>query len=312
MSEAELLPWQPTRPPLDEDAASRLIAAACPDLGPVQARRGGEGFDFEIFRVGDLAFRFPKRAAHEERLLKELPVLRALEGRLSLPIPVVRRGPLHAPGFPWAFAALTWIEGEVLVRRDPAACDLDAIGSAIGGLLRELETFPLADIGAARECLPEGFRDPVDWVARQRDKVAALAAIGGVALARRMERYAADPGEIPDRTPDLVPRLSHGDLHHEHVLVDPRGSEVLGVLDFGDACVAYPDTEFAGLFPWGGDALLDAVCAGHGQVSDESRARARHVGIWLCVIELAYYTKVESKRDYVRPLLQTLDASLPA
>lgn len=312
MSDTELKPWDPTRPPLDEAGASRLIEAACPDLGAVRAVRAGEGFDFEVFRVGDLAFRFPKRAAHEERLLKELPVLEALAGRLSVPIPRVARGPLRVDGFPWAFAALDWIEGELLVLQDPSAVDLASVGASVGGLLRELEDFPLDTLGAARDLLPEGFRDPTDWVATKRDQLDDFAAAAGGALARRMRRYADDPGDIPARRPDLVPCLSHGDLHHEHVLLDPLGRSVRGVIDFGDACVAYPDCEFAGLFPWGGDAILDAVCKGHGRVSDESRARARHVGIWLCVVEIAYYAQVPTKAHYAKPLLRTLDASLPA
>ena len=301
----------PTRAALDEAEASRLIESVCPDLVPARACCAGEGFDFEIYRVGELAFRFPKRREHAARLRNELALLDLVASRASIAVPRIGGGPFTSAKFPWEFAALRWIRGRLMVLEDSRDWDLDALGESFGSFLSEMHSIPLVEVCEACPQIPRGIRDVISWPTRHQDKISRMRGIANAGLAHRLESYAENPGTLlaPLSDDELV--FCHGDLHAENIVLEIETRRVAGVIDFGDACIGDCASDFAGLFAWGGDALLDAALRTYGRDAEAIRQRARHLGIWFAVVAISQYNQQDAKRDYVPALLRTLDDTLP-
>jgi aminoglycoside phosphotransferase (APT) family kinase protein len=55
----------------------------------------------------------------------------------------------------------------------------------------------------------------------------------------------------------------HGDLFDEHLLLDDAGC-VSGIIDWGDACLADPALDFAGLYAWLGEEFVRQVLDHYG------------------------------------------------
>src|SRR5512140_1583027 len=68
--------------------------------------------------------------------------------------------------------------------------------------------------------------------------------------------------------------LSHHDLALEHILVDPSGERVTGVIDWGDLALGDPALDFAGFAGACDAATLAALLAAYGSVDDGFLRRA--------------------------------------
>ena len=129
-------------------------------------------------------------------------------------------------------------------------------------------------------------------------------------LARRAQRWLTDDTLlVPDASP--TPCVLHDDLHVAHLLLAPDDSQrIVGWLDWGDAALGDPARDFSALYPWGGDALLDAMLAGYGHGDPVFRARARWYGICLCFVDWMHWHRTDDAagRAWTN---RVLDAALP-
>src|SRR6478735_691600 len=106
--------------PIDADLVQALVVAQAgpriPDAAALPLRKVAEGWDSEIWRLGDaFAVRLPRRELAASLVLNEQRVLPGIAHRLAplgvpVPAPVVSGAPADA--YPWAWSIVPWIEGE--------------------------------------------------------------------------------------------------------------------------------------------------------------------------------------------------------
>jgi len=214
-----------------------------------------DGWDMSAALVdGVWVDRSPRRPVVEPQARREAAVMPWLAPLLPLPVPVPRI-----------------VSEEPLVLRHAylpgLACpgDSAAHGQAVGRFLRALHAVD------PDEAVRHGARDGAASYAEAkgvRDRMAAdvlpllprSVRDDGAAL---LERMAVPP---PD------PRLVHGDLGPQHILV--LGEEVTGVIDWGDCCVGDPALDLAWTRYGAGPAFAAALEASYSP-SEALLARGR-------------------------------------
>lgn len=266
-------PWAAEHP-VDAALARRLVAAQFPALATVAPERVGEGFDSDVWRFGELAFRFPRRPMGVELLTIERRALPELASRLPVPIPV----PLHdgraVPDFPHPFYAYRLLPGLSADRAGLDVAGREALVPAVASFLKALHGL---DAEEARSWgVPEDtFRGPVD---RLRARVQrGLAALEGSPYARHFPAIEALASIVPPNATES-PVVCHGDLYARHLLLDEAGG-LAGVIDWGDVCVGDRAIDLAWVYTFLPPRLRPLFWRHYGEVDAATRSRARLSGL---------------------------------
>ena len=218
------------------DLVRRLLADQHPDLARLPVEFLANGWDNELYRIGDrLIARLPRRALGAEIIKNEQRWLPRLAPGLPLPIPYPERTGVPAFGYPYSWSVVPYLPG--VPAAEDRSFDPAGAAAALGGFLGALHVpapadapanpfrgVPLADRAgsfAANLALLTGHQDLLDRDAVLRGWGAALAA----------------PGY------DGPPRWLHGDLHPANILVND--GQVSGVIDFGDITAGDPASDLS-------------------------------------------------------------------
>jgi aminoglycoside phosphotransferase (APT) family kinase protein len=262
------------------DLVRRLLADQHPDLARLPVEFLANGWDNELYRVGDgLVARLPRRALGAKIITNEQRWLPGLAPRLPLPIPSPERTGVPACGYPYSWSVVPYLPG---VPAAQASCfDPAAAAAAVGGFLGALHVPAPADAPA------NPFRG-VPLAERASTFAASLALLGGQvdrdAVLRAWVAALAAPGY------DGPPVWLHGDLHPANILVNE--GLVSGVIDFGDITAGDPAGDLSVawmLLPASGHAIFwSAYQAAGGRAGDAVRARARGWALNLAVVFLAH------------------------
>ena len=252
------------------------LRAAYPDFGggfgELRLARGQ--FNDVLLVDGNLVFRFPRSGRAAALLRAETALLRALRGRLPLPIP----DPTYVGADPGsgrlAFVGYRLIPGEPLKPGTLAAIQdeatLQRLAAQLAAFLRALHGLPADELGLA---LPAA--DGRDAWARlygrcQAELFGFMRPDAREAVARRFEAFLADPSHFAYR-----PVLRHGDFGGGNILYDAAARAVSGVIDFGAAGLGDAAVDLAALAGYGG-AFLERVFAAYPELADppvQGRAR---------------------------------------
>ena len=270
------------------DLVRRLLADQHPDLARLPLEFLANGWDNELYRVGDrLLARLPRRALGAEIIKNEQRWLPGLAPRLPLPIPYPERTGVPAHGYPYSWSVVPYLPGVPAAQ----ARSFDPAGAAavIGGFLGALHVPAPADAPA------NPFRG-VPLAERVGNFAANLALLTGQAGQDQVDRDAvlrvwdaalAAPGY------DGPPVWLHGDLHPVNVLVND--GQVSGVIDFGDITAGDPASDLSVawmLLPPGCHARFwsayQAAGGARGRVNDALWARARGWALNLAIVSLAH------------------------
>lgn len=255
---------------IDERLIRALLREQAPEFAALELRHVAEGWDNEIWRVGDgHAIRIPRRAAAEALIVHEQRWLRVLAPRLPLPVPLPTVAGQPTELFPRAWSIVPWLPGSPLGPRGMAG----SMARSLAGFLRALHQ-------PAPPEAPENDWRGVSLRARAQDGDAALRAVedtvGPEAAAGLRERFAALV-DAPEHTG--APVWLHGDLHPLNVLVD--GEAITAVIDFGDVTSGDPASDLA--IAWMGCELKERMqfraCFAH--VDEATWARAQGWAILL-------------------------------
>ena len=239
----------------DENDARRLLDSLFPDLDVLRVRYLGEGWDNRLFLVNDdVVLRVAKTEPCSAHLVAESNILRAIASSISCPIP--RPIFVHRPsrGFPLAAMGYRMLSGVSLVTSEVTDAVVDRLAPDLARFLTDLHSIPIETVSHIDMCV----FTPDEWLTKcdnlVRDVLDELRrALGEASLARFLswwDDYRGDPTAVA-----FEPRLVHGDLACEHVLVEKTPWQVTGIIDFGDAMISDPALDLAG-FP---DNLARAV-----------------------------------------------------
>jgi aminoglycoside phosphotransferase (APT) family kinase protein len=266
------------------DLVRRLLADQHPDLARLPVEFLANGWDNELYRVGDgLVARLPRRALGAQIIKNEQRWLPGLAPRLPLPIPRPERTGVPACGYPYSWSVVPYLPG--VPAAEASSFDPAAAAAAVGGFLGALHVPAPADAPA------NPFRG-VPLAERASTFAANLALLGSQAdrdaVLRAWVAALTAPGY------DGPPVWLHGDLHPANILVND--GQVSGVIDFGDITAGDPASDLS--VAW---MLLPLSCHGSfwsayqassgragGPADDALRARARGWALNLAVVFLAH------------------------
>jgi aminoglycoside phosphotransferase (APT) family kinase protein len=262
----------PPEVPIDEGLVRRLLAAQHPDLAALSVTRFGNGWDNEIFALGEtLLVRMPRREAAVPFARHEHEWLPRIAPGLPVEVPAPVRLGEPGRGYPWPWSVVPRFGGE------PAA--ITPFGDEVV-MAREFAAFLAALHDPAPPDAPTNpFR--------------------GVPLARAAERFVIRRERLANRLRDEgrdTARLfgmfdeglhapvhagpavwMHGDLHPGNVLV--HGGRIAAVIDWGDMCAGDPagDLQVAWMLfgPSARQVLLDN-CGAAPSITARARAWAVH------------------------------------
>jgi aminoglycoside phosphotransferase (APT) family kinase protein len=270
------------------DLVRTLLAEQHPDLARLPVKFLANGWDNELYRIGDgLVARLPRRALGAQIIKNEQRWLPGLAPRLPLPIPYPERTGVPAHGYPYTWSVVPYLPG--VPAAQASSFDPVAAAAVVGRFLGALHVPAPAHAPA----------NPVRGVplATRADSFAAnLALLTGQADADQVDRDAvlrvwdaalAAPGY------DGPPVWLHGDMHPANILVND--GQVSGVIDFGDIAAGDPASDLSVawmLLPldWhaGFWSAYQAAGGAGGQVDDALRARARGWALNLAIVFLAH------------------------
>lgn len=285
-SAEEEAPWRREREALSEASVRGIVQARFPDVACRDVQVAGEGWDFEVWRVDDWAFRFPKRAQWAVQQRREIELLRVLAPRLPVAIPNPCWVGESAEDFPFSFAGYRWLEGLGGDRCMPATVRWGDFAQRYGGLLKSLHGTPAGAV-------PQGVRrggEPIENRLREfESEVRDVLSPEGF---ERAWRAALDPAV--DRSWPHEPVLIHGDLCPEHWLFDEDGC-LAAVIDWTDARWGDPVGDFTGLWIWFGEDVLRRALAAYGSIPvPDFVERVRTRGIALVMIWIGEWVRWSS------------------
>lgn len=225
----------------------------------------------DVLIVDDaLVFRFPRTAAAASMLQTEVDLLRALQGRLPLPIPnpeIVHLGSGPSEG---GFAGYPFLPGEPLTRETVLArscAEAAQIAGQIADFLRTLHAIPATELPA----LPSGDT-PSDWAtllaAFEAELFPHMRPDARTGVTRAFAAFLDAAGEA-----DFSPTLRHGDLGGDNVRYDAATNRITGIIDFSSTAIGDPAVDLAGL-SWYGEGFVDALAEAYPALADP-RLRSR-------------------------------------
>ena len=270
------------------DLVRRLLAGQHPDLARLPVRFLANGWDNELYRVGDeLIARLPRRALGAQILENEQRWLPGLAPGLPRPIPAPERTGVPGCGYPYPWSVVPYLPG--VPAAQASSFDPAAAAAAVGGFLGALHVPAPADAPA------NPFRG-VPLAERAGTFAANLAVVTSQASHDHVERDAVLRvwvAALATPVHDGPPVWLHGDLHPANILVDD--GQVSGVIDFGDITAGDPATDLAVawmLLPPGCHAgfwsAYHAAGGAGGRASDALRARASGWALNFAIMFLAH------------------------
>jgi aminoglycoside phosphotransferase (APT) family kinase protein len=213
--------------------------------------------------AGGVVFRVARVPRLHEGFPWQRNVLAAIGPRLHVAVPQPRWMTGPSPGLEHGAMGYRKLAGKVMTVASFAACDQQALATDIARLAADLHAIPPAETPMLRLVTPEGrmarerpCHDDVMPVLKERFSPEEYA------LAEAWwDRYLND-----DRLLSYEPRVTHGDLWWQNLLVDDSGSRLEGVLDWELAVLGDPARDFAGLAYLGYD-FIDRVFARYEKIT---------------------------------------------
>lgn len=247
----------------------------CPELPLHTLALNQEGqFNDVVIVNGDLVFRFARVPAAAATLRQELALLRALQGRLPLPIP----DPIYHHSEPEAadpaFMGYRLLPGTPLWREALAAI---ANPHARAGMARQLSSFLHA---LHHSPVPQTLPAPLplsdtrqEW-AELYNRIQAQLFDAMRPEARRQIAHHFEPYLAAPDLHTFEPALRHGDFGASNILYGPASAAITGIIDFGGAGLGDPAVDFAALLASYGEDFY-AQCAAHYPEMERTLNRVR-------------------------------------
>lgn len=269
---------------LDLHTVRIMVGRQFPDLRGVEPSFLGTGWDHEVYLLGDVVFRFPRRAQVVPRLQAEASLLNDIGCLLPVRLPEYRYFGHPCAEFPHPFFGCMFLDGEPCLNSTPPA---PYVASALQAFIQTLHGIPCARarghgvLPGSHACDTSTFRTLASEALDQ-----ALPAIP------EKHRDKACAHLARPEPPPAVPSkhsLLHNDLRPEHILVSSHSVPELGVIDWTDTILGDPALDYLWLWLcWGEALLLDVFPHLEDRQSTDLLARVRYMGLCKAIIEISY------------------------
>jgi len=262
------LPWEPDRR-LTIDLARSVIRAVFPNVDADQLCFSGSGWEFDVFVTTDgWAFRFPRRQEYEGLFERERPAISL--ARDALPtgtlVPQVELVGTPSQDFPYTFAGHRFIKG---VSADSVHTRLHSeLTRSVGTVLGAIHTVPVVVARAAGVSEMEAPDDGAyEWFRRNLSGASQL-----VVSEPTVHDAVAWVSALADplRARAAPVRFIHHDLSPEHLVVDPSTGRLAGILDWTDAGLGDPASDFVTCATFGGWTFVERVTRHYSGAVDRS------------------------------------------
>jgi len=240
------------------DEHLQKIRECMPTLEIRHVERNTDGLENDIVVVNDQqVFRFAKSAPGRDRLTRETRVTRLVSEFVDLPVPQFS----HVED---DFVAYEKIRG-VALHRDVLLMQPEAVQERIAAqlaqFLRQLHAIPMSELEHNEIAATPAPGKNADWI-QLYEQVKEL-------LFPHMARHVRECVErqfapLLDGSLDMEaydPVLVHADLGYYHVLFDPEGGRITGILDFGCAGLGDPAVDFGIVLHVYGEQFLQRMSA---------------------------------------------------
>lgn len=215
--------------------------------------RGRDNFVLQVNH--DLIFRFPRSAATEAQLMREIKILPLLAGKLTAPVPHFSYLWLPDEYYPHPFVGYRKLQGMWLNDHNIGPYLRKKLLPSLAQFFAELHQFPLEQV---QDCglRGGGVEFWVQLYQRRFEQIQAavfshLSEAMQQRARQRWETYMARHALLP-----FTPTLIHRDLWLHHLLCDPKQGTLSGVIDWGEVAIGDPALDFMGLYVrWGRERI---------------------------------------------------------
>jgi aminoglycoside 2''-phosphotransferase len=245
--------------------------------------------------VRDLVIRVPHYRLHETDLETEARVLAMLEARDIPSTPRDVRLLLGRDGAPLAFA-YRYVRGRPSHFVHLRGASRERYAHDLGRFLGALHALPLSAARAA------GLSGSNHWRRVYEPLFEEYASYLPPALNLELEQLVSQFAPLVIRAPRA---LVHGDISGMHTLVRPDG-ELAGVIDFGDAAIADPAIDFAGVLNHHSRALLRRALTYYGRAVDPEALQRAEFFIALVPLFTLRTAVLEEDEETVREAITDL------
>jgi aminoglycoside 2''-phosphotransferase len=211
--------------------------------------RGGQYNEILIVNK-DIIFRFPMFEEGLETLQREIRLLKALQGKLFLPIPqpVYLSRNINTVGK--VFMGYHKIQGEPLwYERFQAIKDqkvLKKIASQLAAFLHELRSLPVKQLGLDLPINDQAQEWAILYEEIRNYLYPKMRADARERVSNYFETYLNTP-----ELHNFEPTLRHGDFGSGNILYDEQEESISGIIDFGSAGLGDPAVDIAAVMTFG-------------------------------------------------------------
>jgi aminoglycoside phosphotransferase (APT) family kinase protein len=267
------------------ELAQELIAAQFPQLGGLEVRPFGAGFDNTAFLLGgEWVFRFPRRQIAVPLMERECRVLPKVAARLPLPIPDPRYVGAPTAKYEWPFGGYRLVPGQTADQFALSDEERAGLAGSLGRFFHALHAVS-ADEAAAFGVGPDTI-GKLDVPLRIRRTHEGLQTLRGAVVSAELEKKMVEVLEAqsaapPPRGPHV---LLHGDVYSRHLLLDET-RQLAGVIDWGDIMYGHRATDLGGVLTFLPATARDAFFSAYGEIDAAtmqlSRFRAVTHHVWV-------------------------------
>lgn len=266
--------------PMTAALAAELVTAQFPQVQGTPERLGA-GWDFEVYRVGEWLFRFPRREWSVRALDRELqyqPHVLKVMAPMKMPNFELVGQPVEGL-FPHRFVGYRPVPGVGIfdaVRLDPG------LPAALGLALSRLHSVDTALVTPHLRA-----REGTVWdrfVRSLADEVEVIRPLVPEEVREASEPYLCGERAAPPY--DGPPRVIHNDLYAAHVMVDADTGVFQGLIDWTDLGVGDPVRDFVELVAIRGYSWVHEVRDHYALVDPTFDARLRWGSRVLCLFFL--------------------------
>lgn len=284
---------------IDAELVRSLLRAQRPDLAGLPVVPFANGWDNEMFALGDdLLVRLPRRALAADLVVNEQTWLPVLSPGLPLGVPAPVHAGTPAEGYPWHWSVVPRFPGDRAT--DSSLLDSATEARRLAQFLRALH------LPAPTDAPKNPFRggtieSRTDSLRVVKSEFPATKLGYDYFAIEHIWFWAEDGPQWRDN-----PVWLHGDLHSANVIVD--GGKINAVVDWGDICAGDPACDLAVAWMLFDESDREVFFREYGKATQDLFQRAR---AWALLFGLIYWRSSEGDDLMGRMSRSVLDRVLP-